>query len=231
MELYINSIDQYWEALHQRLIRFTNLYTPYEHFHVFGILDDTDLHTALRGTEESMQNRINSREWIDWQRLPYLQYFCFHGLKAQVVVFPDGMVGCIFVTELQQNHNVLIKMSGLNQYLYSILNLLYIHAHLLPALYGDAIFATREYIIGKAGSSNGLFCDKTIALSRQYILIEHPFYCHKNKFKVFTKSWRFYLMLGGTHVKKFITVSFFWQTVIQLLKLITLLLFIAYHQY
>ena len=83
MEIYLNRIDIYREALCQRLIQTTNLYTPYEHFRIFGFLDDTDFHTALPGTEESMRNLINNREGIDWQRLFYSQYFRSHGFKIE----------------------------------------------------------------------------------------------------------------------------------------------------
>ena len=119
------------------------------------------------------------------------------------------MIDCVFVTALQQNNNGVINISRLNQYLYLFLDLIYNHNCLLPALYGDAIFATRECIVGKARNPVGLFTEVTIALSRQRILIEHLFCRHKNKFKVFTQSWRFRLMIGGIHVRKVITVSFF----------------------
>ena len=47
-----------------------------------------------------MQYWINNREGIHWQRLFYLQYFRSHGLKAQVVILPGGMIGGVFFTAL-----------------------------------------------------------------------------------------------------------------------------------
>ena len=52
----------------------------------------------------------------DIQQAFYSGYLCHHGLKAQVVYLPIGVIGLVFITELWQNDSGLLNMSGLNDY-------------------------------------------------------------------------------------------------------------------
>ena len=77
------------------------------------------------------------------------RYFRGHGLKAQVVLLPNGMIGSIFICSLRHNDNGVQNLSGLNDYLVSLLNPLYQNGNnsVYPALYGDGIFATLATIM------------------------------------------------------------------------------------
>ena len=96
----------------------------------------TALPTACPG------NLANQREGFheNIQQAFYSGYFCKHGLKAQVVYLPIGLIGSIFITEIRQNDNGILNMSGLNDYLCWLLSGHSIRG-LFPCLYCDGIFA------------------------------------------------------------------------------------------
>ena len=84
-------------------------------------------------------------------------YFGGHGLKAQVVLLPNGMIGrSIFICSLRHNDNGVQNLSGLNDYLVSNLSPLYQNGNnsVYPALYGDGIFATLATIMRPYPSPN-----------------------------------------------------------------------------
>ena len=58
---------------------------------------------------------VNNREGIDWQRLYLFTIFLSHRSKLLVVIFPNGMIGSVYISSLQENNNEVINMSGLNQ--------------------------------------------------------------------------------------------------------------------
>ncbi len=113
----------------------------YDFFCVFGFLDNFALPTACRGN--SATRREGFHENI--QRAFYLGYFCKHGLKAQVIYLPIGLIGSIFITKICQNHNGVLNMSGLNDFLCWLLS-----GHLICGLYHclycDGIFANHSTI-------------------------------------------------------------------------------------
>ena len=111
-------------------------------FRIFGFLDDLALRTARPGGEPSQRLNIVH----NLQRSFYSGYLRSHGLKAQVVYLPIGLIGSVFITELRQNDNGVQNMSGLNDYLVRLLSGFLIGG-LLPCLYGDAIFSTLLTII------------------------------------------------------------------------------------
>ena len=59
--------------------------------------------------------------YIDTQRAFYSSYMKDHGLKAQIMFLPIGMIECVFITELRQNDNGVQNISGLNDYLVDLL--------------------------------------------------------------------------------------------------------------
>ena len=77
---------------------------------MFGFLDDFALPTARPGN--SATRRYGFFENI--QRAFYSGYLRCRGLKAQVVYLPIGLVGSVSITELCQNDNGVLNMSGLN---------------------------------------------------------------------------------------------------------------------
>ena len=50
----------------------------------------------------------------DIQRAFYSGYLHRHGLKAQVVYLPIGIIGSVFITEIWQNDSGVLNMSGLS---------------------------------------------------------------------------------------------------------------------
>ena len=87
-------------------------------FHIFGFLDDFAMPTARPGN--SVTRRYNFES--DIQRAFYSGYLCRHGLKAQVIYLPIGIIGSVFITEIQQNDSRVLNMSGLNNYLVGLLS-------------------------------------------------------------------------------------------------------------
>ena len=75
----------------------------------------------------------------DIQRAFYSGYLRRHGLKAQVVYLPIGIVGSVYIIELRQNDNGVQNMSGLNNYLLNLVRGIFFGG-LLPCLYCDGIF-------------------------------------------------------------------------------------------
>ena len=62
---------------------------------------------------------------------------------------PNGMIGSMFICSLRHNDNGVQNLSGLNDYLVSILNPIYVQNGIpvFPAVYGDGIFATLATIV------------------------------------------------------------------------------------
>jgi hypothetical protein len=114
----------------------------YDSFRVFGFLDDFAHPTARPGN--SATRREDFHENI--QRAFYSGYFCKHGLKAQVVYLPIGLIGSIFITKICQKDNGVLNMSGLNDYLCWLLSGHLIRG-LFPCLYCDGIFANHSTIL------------------------------------------------------------------------------------
>ena len=117
MKLYSNYIDQYCGAIHQSLICIKKLYIPYEYFWLYGFIDDTNFYTTLPVGEESIQTELILEKVLvskDYLSIIFL-------LLLVKYIFPNGVVGSISVTSLQQNKDEVINMSCLNLYLYFIL--------------------------------------------------------------------------------------------------------------
>ncbi len=85
----------------------------FDSFCIFGFLDDFSMPTARPGSSATRRHDYES----DIQRAFYSGYLCRHGLKAQVVYLPIGIIGLVFITEQRQNDSGLLNMSGLNDYL------------------------------------------------------------------------------------------------------------------
>jgi hypothetical protein len=111
-------------------------------FRIFGFLDDFGMPTACPGN--SVTRRDNLENGIQWAS--YSGYLHCHGLKAQVVYLPNGIVRLVFITEIWRNNSGVLNMSGLNDYLVGLLsgNLV---GQLLPCLYCNGIFANLATIL------------------------------------------------------------------------------------
>jgi hypothetical protein len=84
-------------------------------------------------------------------------------------------------------------MSGLNEYLYNLFleRNIVLNNGMMPAMYGDAIFATHETIISRNRNPTDLERLVDMRMSGQRIHIEHCFGDHNNLFGMFFRhSWR-----------------------------------------
>ena len=173
-------------------------------FRPFGFLDDFAVPMARPG---SWAQRIHDFQH-DIQRAFYSGYLRRHGLKAQVVFLPIGMIGSVFITELRQNDNGVQNMSGLNNYLVELLagTLL---GGLLPCLYGDGIFRILATIIPRYVNPTEAeqFLNLRYASLRQ--CIEHVFGDHRNRFQIFSVPHRLHLFNRGEKIRRMTLVSFF----------------------
>ena len=92
---------------------------PFNSFRIFGFLDDTAFCTNSPGM--TTQRALGFID--DAQRAFYLGYFKGHGVKAQVISFPNGMVGNMFLASIRNIDRGLLNMSNLNGYLSSLFDM------------------------------------------------------------------------------------------------------------
>jgi hypothetical protein len=164
-------------------------------FCIFCFLDDFAMPTACPGSLATRRHDYKS-DMIQWAF--YYGYLCHHGLKAQVVYLPIGVIGLVFITELWQNDSGLLNMSGLNDYLVGLLsgNLV---GQLSPCLYCDGIFANLATILPRYTNPTPEEWLLNLKLASQRKCIEHVFGDHRNRFKLF--SVPHYLRLFNQGVK------------------------------
>ena len=141
------------------------------------------------------------------------RYFRAHGLKAQVLLLPNGMIGSTFICSLRHNDNGVQNLSGLNEYLVSILEPLYQEEDnnlVFPAVYGDAIF-TPLATMSRPYTGN-ITREQRIVNARMSSLredIEHKFSQTFNLYQLLRTFIRHHLFWNGEHVrKKFFTCLF-----------------------
>jgi hypothetical protein len=125
-----------------------------------------------------------------------------------VVYLPIGLVGSVFITELCQNNNGVLNISGLNNYLCWLLSGYSIRG-LLPCLYCDGIFAIHPTIMPCYinPTPEQTYLNLKFASERQ--CIEHVFGDHQACFKLFSLSHYFHLFDCGVKVLKQCLLSFF----------------------
>ena len=176
----------------------------YNTFRIFGFLDDMAARTARPG--DSARRRLHFNH--DIQRAFYSGYVRKHGLKAQVVFLPIGIIGSVFVTELRQNDNGVQNISGLNNYLLQLLSGILIGG-LLPCLYCDGIFSLLATILPRFTnpSEEEKLLNMRLAGIRE--IIEHVFSDHHIRFKIFQVPDRLQLFNHGVRVRKMLLMSFF----------------------
>ncbi len=106
----------------------------FESFRVFGFVDDFAMPTTCPGSSANRRNMYES----DVQWAFYSEYLRSHGLKAQVVYLPIGIVGSVLITEIRQNDNGTHNMSGLSDYLVDLLT-----GNLIGRLYLEEPYVTQ----------------------------------------------------------------------------------------
>ena len=93
-----------------------------------------------------IQNKTEGLKNLQWAF--YSGYFCYHGLKAQVLYLPNGMIGSIFVATLAHNDQGMQNLSGLNDYLMDLFQGMELgDGHFLPSVFGDGIFQNLACIV------------------------------------------------------------------------------------
>ena len=115
------------------------------------------------------------------QRAFYSGYLRKHELRAQVVYLPIGIIGSVFITELQQNDSGVLNMSGLNDYLVGLLSGKLV-GRLLPCLYCDGIFANLATIVPRYTNPSDEERVLNMKLSSQRQCIEHVFGDHRIRY-------------------------------------------------
>jgi hypothetical protein len=180
---------------------------PFEEFRVFGFIDDYGVRCLRPGDEATRVHGFTD----DIQRAYYSGYLRDHGMKAQVVFLPNGMVGSVFVASIRHNDNGVLNMSGLNAYLVSLLHRLAIPpSNFLPALYGDGIFQVLETLIPRYRGTLTLRQRRmNLRMSGLRQSVEHCFAHHKNIFRLFSKKIGLSIYMSGETIRKLILVSFF----------------------
>jgi hypothetical protein len=176
----------------------------FDSFRIFDFLDDFAMPTACPGSSATRVHAFES----DIQRAFYSGYLCCHGLKAQVVYLPIGVIGLVFITELRQNNSGVLNMSGLNNFLLGLLsgNLV---GQLLPCLYCDGIFTNLATILPRYINPTPEEWLLNLKLASQRQCIEHMFGDHRNRFKLFSVPQYLRLFNQGVKVRREGLVSFF----------------------
>ena len=175
-----------------------------ESFRPFGFLDDFGIPTARPGSSPRRTHHFEH----DIQRAFYSGYLRRHGLKAQVVFLPIGIIGSVFITELRQNDNGVQNISGLNDYLVQLLEGFMID-DLLPALYCDGIFATLATILPRFTNPTPELHLLNMRMASLRQCIEHVFGDHRIRFKLFGVPHYLRLFDNGVKVRRMSLVSFF----------------------
>ncbi len=142
------------------------------------------------------------------QRAFYSGYLRHHGLKAQVVYLPIGIVGSIFITELCHNDNGILNMSGLNDYVCWLLSGHFIHDP-LHCLYCNGVFAIHPTILPRFVNPTPaqVYLNLKFSLKRQ--CIKHVFGDHQTCFKLFLMLHSLHLFVREVKVRKQFLLSFF----------------------
>lgn len=174
-------------------------------FRPFGFLDDFAMPTARPGNSAQRANNYQ----LDIQRAFYSGYLRWHGIKAQVVFLPIGIIGSVFITELRQNDNGVQNISGLNDYLLELLDDTFVDDGLHPALYCDGIFAVLPTILPRFTNPTPDQHLLNLRLASLWQCIEHIFGDHRVCFKLFAVPYYLHIFNQGVKVRRMCLVSFF----------------------
>eukprot|EP00956_Cyclotella_meneghiniana_P018837 scaffold31724_cov60-Cyclotella_meneghiniana.AAC.5 len=196
------------EYLNGQAVNETFVYHDFDFdtFRLFGFFDDFGFPCGRPAAAASRRENFLH----DIQRAFYSGYHRLHGMKAQVVYLPIGIIGSVFITELRHNDNGVQNMSGLNNYLVE----LFIGAGILigglyPCLYCDGIFAVLATILPRFLNPTHEQHLVNIRLSSLRVVIEHVFGDHRMRFKLFHVPARLRLFTDGVKVRRLCLVSFF----------------------
>ena len=180
----------------------------FETFRIFGFLDDFGMPTARPSSRPSRFANALIEFAHDIQRAFYSGYFRDHGLKAQVVYLPIGIIGAVYIAEIRQNDNGVLNMSGLNDYLVELLHGIFING-LFPCLYCDGIFILLACILPRFTNPTPVQHLLNMRLASLRECIEHLFADHKMRFKIFWVPRYLQMYNQGEKIRQMCLVSFF----------------------
>ena len=153
---------------------------PIRNQRCIGYLDDTLLPTCRPSSNGYLIN-VQRSFFSGWVRK--------HGLKAQTVFFPDGMVGHVFVASMRNNNNGGFNLSGMGDYLSHVFREMPNcdpNHRLRYALYCDGIFQSHACLFNRP---IGELDPYNTALFRRYnslrVCIEHSYATYKRMSPIF----------------------------------------------
>ena len=137
-------------------------------------------------------------------------YFKGHGLKVQMVFFPNGMIESVFITSMRNQENNTVNLSNLHTELLRLLLPRRLINGLFPAIYADGIFCMRLCIVPRFWRATDEQKITSTKISSMHVLIENAFADFFNLFTLFSMGHvRIRLLTGRYRVKKLFYVSFF----------------------
>lgn len=136
------------------------IYTPFETWRTFGIIDDTTLKTSRPSAgpetdEQHAPRRINGHLI---QKAFYSGYLKRHGLKFQTLLLPNGLFGSVWGSSMSHNNIGILNMSGLVDHLQTILHWI-LGTDLYPTMLGDSIFVPNPVLTRRVGAPEGTLQD------------------------------------------------------------------------
>ena len=185
-----------------------HVHMPLETFRIYGFLDDTGFRTTAPGREARRKYGFTD----DIQRSFYSGYFSAHGIKAQVLSLPNGMIGSIYLGSWRVSDSGMLNLSGLDNYLTTLFheNEIIIPGNIptLPVVYGDGVFPCLPTILPRYNNPNVDERRINTRLSSIRQNIEHIFGVHKNIFQLFNRPEKFKLLHQGQDAIQLIFNSF-----------------------
>ena len=127
------------------------------------------------------------------QRAFYSGYFRAHGLKAQIVWLPIGIIGFVFIAELRQNDNGVQNTSGLKNYIVELVHGISLGG-LFPCVYADGIFAVLACILPRFLNPTPELHLLNVRMASLRESEEHIFADHQVQFKLFEVPHRLHLI-------------------------------------
>ena len=139
----------------------------------------------------------------------FSRYFRYHGLKVQVLMFPNGMVGHVFVTSLVHNDQGVANISGIGEKLLNLLRHLRFDNGRYLGIYVDGIFTPGPCIIPRYLNPSDWQARVNLRGASLRVNIENLFALHRGTQRFFSSMYRLKLAKRGVFTRKLITVSFF----------------------
>ena len=137
------------------------------------------------------------------------RYFRFHGLKTQVLLLPNGLIGNIFTTSLVHNDQGVLNLSGMGMKLLRLLRNHRLPDGHYPALFVDGIFTPHPCIVPRYLNPDARQERVNSRTASLRMHIEHLLGCHRNQFRFFRSLYRLKLLPRGEFCVKFIDMSYF----------------------